>query len=436
MEPAPRETVLGRVARAFVRTLLWTAAAFAVWIAVGFTYTDRRWAKTDQAWGKVNRTDAELRARYPTRFTNSAGFALDAAARKLGLPLIPRDRSLVKGTPAAGIVLANADLRDTLRAGDGRLHVPAAELETALPHLRETLQRVLDVLLAEPPPVFASSLEPRENRVAPDLGSYRALHRLLLFEVLDRERLGDVAGVQRSLEAAWRLSDVFALDPDIGALSRDYVSYGELATTLRFLPSPSLDWPRRLAEIDPRGRFRDQEQADDCLDRSVWWDLPFGTPPSEPARFAGAPVEFLFVAPLQRYDAVLMSRWRSESLRVRAETPHCAEPPWDPAPPGWSVQRFLGLPTAWDPAPRPGFPPTVADRLALRLELTRKVIEARIDRARLGHFDLPAAGSVESYCPGERWIYELAADGSLAIRLSNPDLLGGLPLAFRIPSKG
>ena len=87
-------------------------------------------------------------------------------------------------------------------------------------------------------------------------------------------------------------------------------------------------------------------------------------------------------------------------------------------------------------------PPIVADRAQLRLELTRTVIEARLDRARLGRFEVPESGSVESYCRGERWLYERSANGDLTIRYSGSEAdrdnprLERFPLAFRIPVDG
>jgi hypothetical protein len=228
-------------------------------------------------------------------------------------------------------------------------------------------------------------------------------------------------------------------------------SYADVATTLRFLSEPRLEWRRRLDEIDSRSRIRDTYQADVHQQRSHFWNFPLDPDAStadgdeinrQELGLAGQTIGFMLFAPIERYDAALMSEWHAGVLGAWMATPPCSPLPEDPPAPTWPAQRVTGFATMWSASPAAVIRSSVADRIQLRIELTRKVIEARESLARLGHFEVPEAGSSASYCPGERWLYELSPDGDLTIRFSGSEAalagerLKRLPLAFRIPASG
>ncbi len=268
----------------------------------------------------------------------------------------------------------------------------------------------------------------------PNLSGHLNLARLLVADALIRIRDGDDGTAGRDLEAAWTLLQSVADSPILICQLIAVVEAREIAGALRQIERPAAVWQARLTEHDFRGAFTTALKFEgwvwtrirglnDFAGFTVLASRVLSAVAKPYVQYCLAEVSDDYrarVANLEKLEAIYDYDLASQHASLQVEVPR------------WNLVGGLVNPQIGDALDR-------LARLELDLELTVRLLDleqARRDAGGVWPDSLPG-GDASTACPRDRWVYEVAGDGSMTLALERetrwPKRHGGLPTRFTLP---
>lgn len=377
-------------------------------------YVERRWEESLGA-------PAELFARYPRTDANASALELERLTLRLGLDITPRfrDRGERPGRPSKSLLAFKRSLSRWFDAQLGHpyrgIDEPPAEVTSFLDRYAVELEAVRRHLIEEEVPVWESQFDRLFEAPVPNLLGHLDLQKLLLADALARSRKGDADVALRDLEASWKLNrslrDAPVVITQLIAVSVTRTQAG----ALRQLESVPGLWRDRLQEHDHRASLLNALRVEGWT-WSTWSKIPdpslFGADLGMVERFAARVAK-----PYLTYCVADVSGTFRERIENLARLDVLCDTDLeryganlDIPVPAWNLIGEAIVPNLNNAVQR-------IARLELDLELTAKVLE--LDEARRTGRTVSLPGLVESRaCPGDRWNYEVATDGTARIAFS------------------
>lgn len=389
-------------------------------IAVGIT--SYKTATVARRWQRALGSRDAIFSRFPPTDANAHALALEPLSAALGITLSPRwsDAARARATTEQARAFGAARtalspwLSSQLERSSRALDPPPADAMRFLEAAASELGAVRDYLARGDVPRWETDLSRHYAATLPNLQGHINLVKLLLGDALIRTRVGDHETARRDLDAAWTLIRSERESPLLICQLIVVAEARLLAGTLRHVPDLPAVWRARL---DPGG-FRDA--VIEALKLEAWhWtriddvrdavDLPAAT-----SRLLGGVTK-----PYLRYcvadisddvRARLVNLERVSSLCDYDLARHDAD--LELPVPDWNVMGKLMAPDLTNAVNR-------VARLELDLELTSRLLQLEAACRDTGKWPAALPGGERSEaCPQDRWIYEVAADGSMRLALS------------------
>jgi hypothetical protein len=360
------------------------------------------------------------------------------------IPKQPDDNStavtLVQKAQELGISMARPAVRP-----DGRLDWPKsdnAEVFRSISDYVESELRKVGLPISPPPPPVLAFLETHRSSVdgmieflvgsepprwkmgetagpespLPNVSRLIRLHRVLAAEALLRAQRGDDAGADKVMRASWNLSASLRDRPEVTAqLIAISIARMQAGLARRIPTLPAEEWQARFQEHDYRA------------------SLLHAFTVQASRRLASLPDDRSTISRATHADLMNMERRFLVACRDSpvSDESDAVERVASKEPDRSSIGEILGsiaiggLGDSWNRA----------NRLVVDLELTTKALEARAQRARLGHWPKEIPGLEKSRLSGAHWIYSVSDSGRMSIACSvKPEWLRPqgliLPLEF------
>jgi hypothetical protein len=440
------------------------AGVLAVWI-VGGNYSASRQEK------EIDRDLAEFAQRFPKTEPNDSALKLAALIAKLGLKargesFFPVDRymdSSAEFTPSEGDRKAFAEIKEELgqyldaqiTKPNDAVDPPSEKLQRYLASKQTVLAAIRQHVLNNEAPHWGTDITHIvEGDLTVALPSYLwqvDFQKILALDSLEKYRQGQMDNAAEMLEVSWKVNQPLTESPDlIGQLVALIVTKYP-AGVMRKVDDLPAEWQQRLLERDNREsllisvqgealaqfRFRQHflwqhsgSSVKEALGASSIMEI--FTVTSDPTTLREKILDWTIssvlvafkpaVKPWIRFSAIDTYRVHQRSLAtVRqqiASGQHnvCASDSvkiddfawWNDQ--GWVLSQNLSqnLPSQSGKAAKS----------MLELELTQKILQVKALAAKEGKW-LPSVPDMESsICPGAKWIYRVAPDGTMSISFS------------------
>lgn len=350
-------------------------------------------------FGDPNRALAE----FPAHDDNQAALRLVDLARSVGISLARpegRPRPWVESPAERDLNRAVAEYVDAeLTRTGGEVGPPPATVREFFAARGRELDEIVRFLATSERPSWRVDVSLGPEAPVPNVLPQLRLQRLLVAEALNRAHLGrDIQGTERVFDASWALNASLRDRPDVIS-QLVAISIARLQVGLaRRVPVDPERWRARLSDHDYRASLLRAMEVESI---AALRDLPAGSSPSErTSRADFLDVKRTFLAALRDSpvsDGPLEIPARKADVKSRS----------------LSAGGVMGMlaPTLAGSVRR-------ADRLIVDTELTVKVLEARMLRARLGRWPAEIPNIEASRVTGERWTYRVDRDGRMAIFFS------------------
>ncbi|HEX6177695.1 MAG TPA: hypothetical protein VF057_05010 [Thermoanaerobaculia bacterium] len=257
-------------------------------------------------------------ARYPPLQMTSGAAQLIALSRPLGIDLAPRSRSEGMGGTGGPMSFVRSQLDSWVIAEVQR---PSARIETMPSESGEylaghagDLAAARTLLLSEEPIVWPQDVADPASPL-PALLGHLQLGRVFIASALDRARVGDAGGWD-DLRAAWKLSLILALRPDVGSNIAALANARRVNGAARKMPLPPPAWLAEVQAFDFRRAFLGAYQAGA-------WSIAdrVAAETSVDGNEATRKVVDAVMAPYTRMSAVDMAdAWREAAWEIARET--------------------------------------------------------------------------------------------------------------------
>jgi hypothetical protein len=396
-----------------VLVLVIVAAALAVVaLLVVVTIAGLEQRRVVKSWEQELGSLEEILARYPPREANGAALALETLTAPLGIDLVPRwvqDRARPSDEEVEAHQSISLELSDYLNRHLERdrraIDAPPPDLASFLEARADAIGSVRRHLAGGEVPEWERHVERMAAAPLPNLLGQMNLHRLLLTDALVRLQAGSREEALASLEASWRLNESLRDDPTlIGQLIAIAVARMQ-AGALRQVDGVPDEWLARIEGRDHRAPFFAALALEGWMWSQPGWSLGY----EEQA----TPWERLVMRVTRPYYRYCLAD-ASDAMRERVANLSRLD-----ALCGVDLAAHdadLAIPLPWWNWLGGELVQNVADaldrliRMELDLELTRKLLELESAEPR----PVPASDPSQA-CPGDRWIYESASDGSVTI---------------------
>jgi len=396
------------------------AVALVLWLFVGNDVANRRLIAVEKAWSEAPGSLDDFPKRHPAVATNEAARRLESAAEALDVDLRPRFRSKSEDSKrsrsaAETAKAVSAYLDASFADPDGAASPPSGEAEAVLAKMAPGLVPIAE-LLSKEKPVWLEEIGRGYEAPIPNLLGQLRLQRILLASALRLSSRGDPRGAEALLDASWTLNGSLVTRPElISQLIAIAVGRME-AGVLRKVPVEPGRWIPRLSARDARKGLVEAFTAEawvfrDAVLRGALLD-PDGTARSRRPRL----LEFLSEPYLKVQAASLLGTLRefvreSKAAPITGFTSESRDETAE-SPGGFSdVMSRLMLPNMENARLR-------ADRAAVDLDLTRKVLELRAARGTAKEWPATVPGMETSVVKDARWVYTRTPDGRATIELS------------------
>lgn len=424
---------LGRLALAVA--LLALLAYGVLWLLVR-----HREGQAEEAWAALDSPASRPEVRFSRTLTTATAVELEALLRPLGLSQLPLESEAAihdrtPWTDQMGVLHRHLE-RELERPGLSGSPPEPAQLRFMEERSAE-LAAVRRVLLSELPPRWGVDWEDRERHQFIHVLAVKSLAEWLLSDALWAQLQGDPARGEQDLEAAWVLVEILLDRPEVNAQGAAVGTAREVTGTLRKLERPGGGWESRMQTA----RFRTGLMAAFTLEgmryltsAKITAGLPlFGRRVRRERMFwrtygrlwsrysvADASLRIAREVSLLENRGECAGDFRPETRRIATSSP------W------WTATGRLGLPDH-------GVPWASLVQLRQEMELTRKVLQLKAARTADGRWPEAPDGIEDSSCPGTRWGYTVAQDGSVRLFLEEgpvpPNRRGAvdLPVVFEAP---
>jgi hypothetical protein len=358
------------------------------------------------AWSAEFGDPKDSLASYPKQPDDEIAIRLAGLAKGLGIEM-SRPRPAEANGPSTPSATNAEPFRSFAEYDDRVLAGPADSIEappSVVANFRETagsrIREVVDLLADSDGPRWEMNESLRLPGSVPNGLGISRLHRIVLTEALLRARDRDEAGSERALRAAWNLNRSLLDRPEV--ISQFIaVSLARLeAGALRHLPVDPTSWTAILAQHDFRTSMLNALTVE-SYGRASSLD---GTSAFERA---------------SRADFLDLTRRFLVSLR---DSPVCDGTPEDLLAGTPDNRELLSAGYILGSISRPNDAHSWrrVDRLIVDIELTRKILQAREQRSRLGRWPEEIPGIEESRMSDGHWIYAVDSKGRLSIAFSRP----------------
>jgi hypothetical protein len=399
-----------------LRTLGLAVLAILLWLGVGNLVAAYQEGRARRGWAETGLSMEEFERQHPKTAANSLALAIEAKARVLGFELGLSAESRKKDRqPGALDSLYESDLLQFVSSQISRTDGgPIKELPPELDAFLKRNSTAIESLEAEIlgsgeivwPRAAPGVLDPR----FPFSLRFRQLVDVLRLDALEKSRRGDPAGVDRALEAGWKLNSAYRDHPLVIGQFLAIAIDSNLLAVLRRLAPASDGWGARLAAHDYRRSFLASLQGE-LLFASAHMK---GTEDAEAGlwcRFAGA-----FVAPFSRiWLASYSNLMRRAILQLRAQKDPCTLD-LD------SVVETLGI-HPWNTSAQEALPSLIlgyaaTTEAALNREVTSRILEGHNAVGEVAW--LKEGGVRSSVCESLMWKVKHGADGAVTLAPSRP----------------
>ena len=367
---------------------------------------------------RLSRADAALEAswrsalggasfleRYPPTDDNATVLELERLGAGIGLEIAQPKAGHPRPTPDAAqrFVAVKDELNSYLEPSaapeDGVYPPLSPALAVFVDQARPTLDAVVALLLAGPPPVWESDLTRGFEAPVPNYLGLLHLQRLLGVEALEQTRSGHPERALPVLDASWRLFEAVRASPTLIAQLISQVDLRVQQLALRSLPSAPPVWSKRMAAIELRPGIYVALQAEAFMaQRAAILGQPFGadeTPPWEKGLLCWGLRDYA-----RRFQPMIEELVRRD---IRSLDPDDFDREMRDRIPRWQLIARLLLPNAWNTWVK-------AARTELSADLTARILA---ERARLAEGGSPlVAGRQPSRVRGLHWLYEETPAGT------------------------
>lgn len=412
-----------------LRVFLW--GAFIAAVLFGLTYlilaqiAGSRGDLARTRWAEAGLPITEMATVYPTQEDSPAALELDACCARLGISLRTNDPEKKAPEPEGGSPWAATrgefvTYLGELEKAEPATPAPPEPVSAFLSQHAATLQEIRD-RLARGGIRWSMHIERGFAAEIPSLLGHLDLTRLLLADTLAEHAGGRDAKALADIQAAWDLSSVIEPRPELISQFVCIAMRTMSTVALRKLDGAPAEWDARLASWDPEAGIL-RSYAMEAYAMGTVGDAPslrevLGTEPrggfgDRLTTFLGRPFIRLCLADTQRLllDEVQLAQKLgpcapdSEYLSLSSKVL--------PTVPRWNLIAAIALPnlSAYGRV----------KHLRIQLELTRKVLALKAARANSGKWPPPDESMAQSFCPGERWVYEVTPDGGMSLTFSGP----------------
>jgi hypothetical protein len=353
-------------------------------------------------WKREFGDPEKVLAAFPKAEDNDTAIRLTELARSIDIEMA-RPKSQVPATPEPEEQkLVNRAISDyvneELTKSGGELSSPPAIAKEYLEKNNRNIETVIAFLSRNDAPSWERDASLGPEAPIPNLLGQIQLQKLLVAYALEQDRLGNDAMAERSLDAAWMLSESLRDRPEvISQLTAVSEARMQVGLARRISVDPVL-WRTRFTEHDYRASLL---QALEVESIGSLRRLSFGSSISDRASRA----DFLDVS---RTFLVSMRDSQVSDRRIPDVAPFDIVN--DPKSAG-GVLAAIALPNLTNTLRR-------VDRLIIDTELTDRILQARSLKSSLGHWPPEIPGGNTSRMEGERWIYSVRPDGRMTIAFS------------------
>ncbi|HXB53350.1 MAG TPA: hypothetical protein VN461_01100 [Vicinamibacteria bacterium] len=411
-----------------LRTLGLAVLAILLWLGVGNLVAAYQEGRARRGWAEAGLSMEEFERQHPRTDANSLALAIEAKARVLGFELGLSSESRKKNRqPRALDSLYESDLLQFVssqisRTDGGPIKELPPELDAFLKRNSTAIELLEAEILGSGEIVWARETPGVLDPSFPFSLRFRQLVDVLRLDALDKSRRGDAAGVDRALEAGWKLNSAYRDHPLVIGQFLAIAIDSNLLAVLRRLAPASDGWGARLAAHDYGRSFLASLQGE-LQSASAHVK---GTEDAEAGlwcHFAGA-----FVAPFSRiWLASYSDLMRRAILQLRAQRDPCTLD-LD------SVVETLGI-HPWNTSAREALPSLIlgyaaATEAALNREVTSRVLVGEAPW-------LKEAGVRSSVCQSLVWKVEHDPNGAVILAPSRPlpRSLGNLVVRWPKPAQ-
>jgi hypothetical protein len=338
-------------------------------------------------------------AAFPSHEDSETAVRLIELARTVGIDLA-RTKSQQPGRGESN------DERTSSRAisqyDEEELTKPSGEIEPPPDAVRAFLEErdreigdVVSFLSTSEPPAWKVDVLLGHEAPIPNLLGQLRLQRLLVAQTLNRAQLGRENEAEQVFRASWNLNASLRDRPDVISQLIAIAVARMHAGLARRLPLDPAAWRERFVDHDYRASVLRALEVESIVGvRRL--------PTDSSLRDRASRADFLdqrrtFLVGL-RDSPVADGQTEISSKRSEPRTPG-------------AVIEMMMVPNLAGTIRR-------ADRLIIDLELTERILEARMRRTGLGHWPATIPGLETSRMPGEHWNYFVGNDGRMAIYFS------------------
>ena len=341
-------------------------------------------------------------AAFPSHEDNEKAVRLIELARTVGIDLARHKSQQPSGESddkrASSRAISHYDEAELTRPG-GIVEPPPEAVRAFLEARDREIGDVVSFLSTSEPPAWKVDALLGYEAPIPNLLGQLRLQRLLVAQALNRAQLGRENEAEQVFQASWNLNASLRDRPDVISQLIAIAIARMQAGLARRLPLDPAPWHERLVDHDYRASVLRALEVESIVGVRL---LPTGSSLWDRASRA----DFLdlrrtFLVGL-RDSAVADGEIAISSERYLPDS--------QPRSPG-AIVEMIPLPNLAGAIRR-------ADRLIIDMELTERILEARMLRAGLGHWPTEIPGLETSRMPGEHWTYFVGNDGRMTIYFS------------------
>jgi hypothetical protein len=411
------------------------AALLSVWI-VGGNYIASQQEK------EIEQDLAAFAQRFPNTEPNDSALKLAALMAKLGInaggSFYSVDRymgSSAEFTPSEGDRKAFEEIREELgqyldaqiTKPNDTVDPPSEKLQRYLASKQTALAAIRQHVLTNEVPHWGTDItyivEGDPTVALPSRLLQVDFQRILALDILEKYRQGQMDNAAEMLEVSWKVNQPLTESPDlIGQLVALIVTKYP-AGVMRKVDDLPAEWQQRLVERDYRESLLISVQGEALygfkfLQHFLWQHSGSSVKEVLAIEFGSSTLPTLFMwfklalKPYVRFSEIDTYRVKQRSLAASRQQNVCVSDSvkiddfaWWNAP-GWVLSPNLTSQSG------------KAAKSMLELELTQKILQVKALAAKEGKW-LPSVPDMESsICPGAKWIYRLALDGTMTISFS------------------
>lgn len=432
-------------------------STLAVWSIVGYDAATRQNASVQKALEDFSR-------QFPPLPANASALKLEQLRAKLGMkPLISGTKTQHGFPPSAPATKAYEAVRQPIRnyleaqitQPADRTTPPPAAIQRYLAQHQTDLAAIQTHLLTQTTPAweFLDVQQVDFSTPLPSGLSLLSLHQILLLDALEQQRLGRSPAAFDRLVASVKLNQALTQRPDLISQLVGIIVARLQAGVLRRLDRLPPNWQQRLAIPDGRPAFLNALKFEAFISFKSIREYPaqkwieamqgFGTGSDNSGNMIASPLAKILQPVQQPYFTLSAADSWQHAQQVHQTLPPPNICRFDAKAVAESVERSLPW---WNVLGRQDTGRFLnqwykVGKREIQWELSQKVVQVKQVIRKTQQIPTTVPGlAASTVCPELRWTYQVAPDGTVSIRLSNPPAWltqnkSDLPLSHRFNGK-